>query len=48
MSYDEEKANERLLRKIEEDKKLYDAFRTTQLYDDMKKKVDEFRARNSN
>lgn len=48
MSYDEGKANERLLRKIEEDKKLYDAFRTTQLYDDMKKKVDEYRARSSN
>lgn len=47
MQYDEGKANERMLRKVEEDKALYDAFRTTQLYDDMKKKVDEFRARNS-
>ena len=48
MSYDESKANDRLLRQIEEDKKLYDAFRTTQLYDNMQKKVEAYRARNSN
>ena len=47
IQYNESKANERLLRKIDEDKKLYDAFRTTQLYDDLKKKVDEYRAQNS-
>ena len=48
MEYDEGKANERMLRKVEEDKALYDAFRTTQLYDDMKASVEEFRARNAN
>ena len=48
MQFDEGKANERMLRKVEEDKALYDAFRTTQLYDDMKTSVEEFRARNAN
>lgn len=48
MEFDEGKASERMLRKVEEDKALYDAFRTTQLYDDMKTSVEEFRARNAN
>ena len=48
MQFDEGKANERMLLKVEEDKALYDAFRTTQLYDDMKTSVEEFRARNEN
>ena len=47
VEYDRGAANKRLLQKLEEDKALYDAFRTTQLYKEMESEVESYRSRNS-
>ncbi len=47
VEYDRGAANKRLLQKLDEDKALYDAFRTSQLYDELKTKADAYRDRNA-
>jgi|TARA_B100001971_G_C18246352_1_gene574533 transcription antitermination factor NusG len=46
IEYDEVAAQKRLLSRIKADKELYEAIRSTELYDDMEKKVADYRARN--
>ena len=45
VAYDEGAAQKRLLAKIKSDEQLYNAMRTTELYDEMEAKVDAYRQR---
>ena len=45
VEWDENAANKKLLQKIKDDEKLYTLMRTTELFEEMDKKVEKYRKR---